>query len=63
MIKVVTNSMGSGDWITVLGLSGSTLFSGHRISARDLQSILDIVSRSGCELIEVTDEQMEEQYS
>ncbi len=63
MIKVVTNSLGSGDWITVLGLSGSTLFSGHRVGARDLQEILNIVSRSGCELIEVTDEQMEEDYT
>ena len=60
MIKVVTNSLGSGDWITVLGLSGTTLFSGHSVSARDLQEILNEVSRSGCELIEVNDEQMEE---
>lgn len=60
MIKVVTNSMGSGDWITVLGHSGSIIFSGHRVGAHDLQEILNIVSRDGCELIEVTDEQMEE---
>ncbi len=63
MIKVVTNSLGSGDWITVLGLSGTTLFSGHSVSARDLQEILNVVSRSGCELIEVTDEQLEEEYT
>lgn len=63
MIKVVTNSLGSGDWITVLGLSGTTLFSGHSVSAKDLQEILNIVSRSGCELIEVNDEQMEEEYT
>ena len=60
MIKVVTNSLGSGDWITVLGLSGTTLFSGHSVSARDLQDILNVVARSGCELIEVTDEELEE---
>ncbi len=60
MIKVITNSLGSGDWIVVQGLSGSTLFSGHRVNARDLQEILNIVSRSGCELIDVTDEQIEE---
>ncbi len=60
MIKVITNSLGSGDWIVVQGLSGSTLFSGHRVNARDLQEILNIVSRSGCELIELTDEQIEE---
>ena len=60
MIKVVTNSLGSGDWITVLGHSNSILFSGHHVGAYDLQEILNIVSRDGCELIEVTDEQMEE---
>lgn len=60
MIKVVTNSLGSGDWITVLGHSGSELFAGHRVGARELQEILNIVSRDGCELIEVTDEQLEE---
>ena len=63
MIKVITNNLGSGDWIVVQGLSGSTLFSGHRVAAQDLRDILDIVCRSGCELIEVTDEQMEEEYS
>ena len=63
MIKVVTNSLGSGDWITVLGHSGSQIFSGHSVSAHDLKDILDIVSRSGCELIEVTDEQLEEEYT
>jgi len=44
----------------VQGLSGSTLFSGPRVNAQDLQEILNIVSRSGCELIELTDEQIEE---
>lgn len=60
MIKVITNSKGSGDWIIVLGHSGSELFSGPRVGARDLQEILDICVRDGCELIEVTDEQIEE---
>lgn len=59
MIKVVTNSLGSGDWIRVLGHSGSELFSGHRVSARDLSYILNIVSRSGCDFIETTDEGIE----
>ena len=63
MIKVVTNNLGSGDWIVVQGHSGSTIFSGHRVSARDLRDILDTVSRSGCELVEVTDEEMEESYA
>ena len=60
MIKVLTNSLGSGDWIQVLGHSGSELFSGHSVGARELQEILDIVSRSGCELIECTDSEMED---
>lgn len=60
MIKVVTNSLGSGDWVAVLGHSGSELFAGHRVGARELQEILDIVSRDGCELVEVDDEQLEE---
>lgn len=63
MIKVITNSLGSGDWITVLGHSGSTLFSNHGITARVLAELLNIVSRDGCELIEVTDEQLEEEYT
>jgi hypothetical protein len=63
MIKVITNSLGSGDWIVVQGHSGSEIFSGHRVGAHELREILDIVSRSGCELIEVTDEQMEEGYT
>ena len=60
MIKVITNSLGSGDWITVLGNNDTEIFSGHSVSARDLQEILNIVSPDGCELIEVSDEEMEE---
>ena len=60
MLKVITNSLGSGDWIKVLGNSGSELFSGSIVSASALQEILDTVSRSGCELIECTDSEMED---
>lgn len=60
MIKVITNSMGSGDWVVVQGHSGSTIFSGHRVGVHELKEILDIVSRSGCELIEVNDTELEE---
>jgi len=60
MIKVVTNSLGSGDWVVVLGHSGSEIFNGDRVSARDLRQIIDQVSRSGCELIECTDSEMED---
>jgi len=63
LMKVITNSLGSGDWIIVQGVSGKTLFSGHRVGARDLQEILDIVARTGCKLVEINDEQMEEDYA
>ena len=59
MIKVITNSLGSGDWIVVLGHSGE-IFSGDRVSVQDLRHIIDQVSRSGCELIECTDSEMED---
>lgn len=60
MIKVVTNSKGSGDWITVLGNSDSTLFSGHRITAADLVDIINVCSDFQVKLVEVTDEELEE---
>ncbi len=61
MIKVVTNSMGSGDWITVQDTNtGETLFEGHRISARDLVDILSFDGSTEAKLIEVSDEEMEE---
>jgi uncharacterized protein (DUF433 family) len=61
MIKVITNSNGSGDWITVRDTNtGETLFEGHRISARDLVDILTFDGSTEAELIEVNDEQMEE---
>ena len=60
MIKVVTNSNGSGDWIVVQGNSGSTLFSGHRITPADLVDIITVCSDFSVELVEVTDKEMEE---
>jgi hypothetical protein len=59
MIKVVSNTNGSGDWIKVLGHSGSVLWEGHKPNVFDLTEILNIVSRDGCELIQTTDEEME----
>ena len=62
MIKVVTNNLGSGDWVTVLDTNtGETLFSGHRITPMDLVNIL--THSVSAELVEVTDEEMEENYS
>ncbi len=60
MIKVVTNSLGSGDWVTVKGLAGEVLFEGHRITALDLADILSHTVEAHIDLVEVTDEQMEE---
>lgn len=64
MIRVVTNSMGSGDWVTVQigGRDGfETLHSAHSIRPSDL---VEILQRAGAqaELVEVNDEQMEEEY-
>ena len=61
MIKVVTNSLGSGDWVTVVDTNtGETLFEGHRITPQDLVDILAFDDSIEATLIEVTDEQMEE---
>lgn len=60
MIKVITNSLGSGDWITVLGHNDTEIFSGHSVTAHELREIINIVSSDGCKLIELTDEEMEE---
>jgi len=62
MIRVVTNSMGSGDWVVVR--SGArdgfeTLHEGHTIGPFDLVCILQNLGVHA-ELVEVTDEQMEE---
>ena len=62
MIRVVTNSNGSGDWVVVT--SGARdgvelLHEGHSISPSDLVMILQ---RAGAhaELVEVTDTELEE---
>ena len=59
-IKVITNSLGSGDWV-IVSLNGESVFSGHSVSPSDLAYILDEVQ--GFEfggLEELTDEEMEE---
>lgn len=59
-IRVVTNSMESGDWVKVF-YSNDMIFEGHRITPRDLVDIVNrFYSDDGAELVEVTDEQMEE---
>lgn len=62
MIKVVTNKLGSDDWVSVVGPADQILFEGHVITASDLVSILNTVtygSNIEADLVEVTDEQLE----
>jgi hypothetical protein len=58
MIKVITNGMGSGDWI-VVKQNGSELFSGHRITPMELLSILEQLGLE-TDFVELTDEELEE---
>ena len=59
-IRVVTNSNGSGDWVKVYYVT-DLIFEGHRIGPQDLVDIINsFYSEQGAELVEVTDEQMEE---
>jgi hypothetical protein len=59
-IRVITNSNGSGDWVKVMYVN-DVIFEGHRITPQDLVNIInDFYSEEGAELVEVTDEQMEE---
>lgn len=59
MIKIITNSLGCGDWVRVEHIHGDRLHDGHNITPNDLAEILH---RLGiyAEVVEVTDEQMEE---
>jgi hypothetical protein len=58
MVKVITNSNGSGDWIHIKE-GDYTIFEGHRIGVNDLVFLLQRYVR-WVDLVEVTDEQMEE---
>ena len=58
MVKVITNSEGSGDWV-IVQLGNRTIHSGdNSISPRELVDI--ICHFKHCELVEVDDEQIEE---
>lgn len=60
MISVITNSLGSGDWIVVRDEDESeVLFSGHRITPLELAGILEQLGHN-TDFVGVTDEQMEE---
>lgn len=58
MIRVITNSLGSGDW-TVIKNGSETLFEGHKPSAFDLVSIFEQMGYDS-KVVECTDEQIEE---
>jgi hypothetical protein len=57
MIKVITNSNGSGDWAQIME-GDYTMFEGHRVGIQDLVFLLQRYTK--VELVEVTDEEMEE---
>lgn len=64
-MRVITNSLGSGDWVTIVDDEGNTLFEGHSIKPRDFVDLINGWGgvgryREEAELVEVTDEQMEE---
>lgn len=58
MIRVITNNLGSGDWVVIKN-NDETLFEGHRVSTFDLVMILQNIGIH-TELAEIDDEQMEE---
>jgi hypothetical protein len=58
MIKVITNSLGSGDWLYIKH-HDEVVYEGHRPSVRDIKFMLELIGHK-VEMIEVTDEQMEE---
>lgn len=62
-LKVITNSLGSGDWIVVYETTcGETVFEGHSIGAYQLFDILQQTNGGyeHIEFYELTDDQIEE---
>ena len=57
MIEIITNNLGSGDWV-VVNNAGDRIHSGHDISLYDLQGIFSSVGLN-CKITEVDDETME----
>lgn len=57
MIHIVTNSLGSGDWIYIKK-GDEVLFEGHRPTIRDISFMLEILGHE-TDIVEITDEQME----
>jgi hypothetical protein len=59
MIQVITNNLGSGDWVRVINADGELLCDCHSITPFDLVMILQNLGHHA-EQVEVTDQQMEE---
>ncbi len=58
MIKVITNNLGSCDWVIVKD-NADTLFEGHSVSTLELASLLEQLGHE-VDLVQIDDEQMEE---
>lgn len=58
MIRVITNSLGSGDWVVVQE-GTENLHEGHRIGAVDLVEILLMLGIQA-EFVECSDSEMED---
>lgn len=58
MIRIIINSLGSGDWV-VVQRGKDELFSGHRITPMELSSVLEQLGHA-TDLVEIDDEQLEE---
>lgn len=58
MIKIINNSLGSCDWVRVVGADGELLLDAHSIAPFDLVMILQNLGHQA-EMVEVDDEQME----
>lgn len=61
MIKIFTNTLGSGDWIYIKDTQGRVLFEGHGIGIGDLKWMLQQLGHD-TEIHEISDERMEEGF-
>jgi pyruvate/2-oxoglutarate dehydrogenase complex dihydrolipoamide dehydrogenase (E3) component len=58
MIKIVTNSRGSGDWV-IVEQDGEELFAGHRVTNLEVASLLEQLGHE-VDLVEIDDTQLNE---
>jgi hypothetical protein len=61
MIEIITNALGSGDWVVVWDSEKKEeIFSGHGVTPRDLRDIVTSTTGKEACLVEITDRMMEE---